>query len=82
MEHRVHRRDVGQERLRGTDVRGRLLAPDVLLARLQRHAVSLAAAGIDGNADDPSGRLADERLAGGEEGRMRTAIAERHAETL
>jgi hypothetical protein len=35
---RVHGGDVGEQRLRGADVGRRLVAPDVLLARLHRHA--------------------------------------------
>jgi hypothetical protein len=35
---RVHRRHHREQHLRGADVRGRLLAADVLLARLQREA--------------------------------------------
>ena len=63
VEHGVHRRHVGQQRLRGADVGGRLLAADVLLARLQRHAVGRAALRVHRHADDAAGRLADVRLA-------------------
>ena len=47
VEDRVHRGDVGEQRLRGADVRGRLLAADVLLARLQRHAIGAMPARVD-----------------------------------
>ena len=36
---RVHRGDDGQQHLRGADVGGRLLAADMLLARLQRQPI-------------------------------------------
>ena len=44
---RVHARDHRQQHLRGADVRGRLVAADVLLARLQRQAVGRLAAAVD-----------------------------------
>ena len=78
----VHRRDIGQERLRRADVRRRLLAADVLFARLQRHAIRLVAARVDGEPDDAARRLPDVGLARGEECRVRTAAAEGHAEAL
>ncbi len=74
--------DVGEQGLRGADVRGGLLAPDVLLAGLQRHAERRLPVGVHRHADDAAGRLAHERLARGEERRMRAAVAHRHAEPL
>ncbi len=65
----VHRGHVGEERLRRADVRRRLLPPDVLLARRQRHPVRLVAVCIDRHADDAAGRLPDEGMAGREERR-------------
>ena len=56
--HGVHRRHVRRQRLRRTDVGGRLLAPDVLLARLERHAVGRAALGVLGDADQAPRHLA------------------------
>ena len=47
VEDRIHRRDVGEERLRRADVRGRLFAADVLLSGLQRHAICALAAGVN-----------------------------------
>ncbi len=52
VEHGVHRRDDGQQHLRRADVGRRLLAPDVLLARLKREAVGRIAPGIDRDADE------------------------------
>ena len=80
--HGIERGDVGEERLRGADVRGRLLAADVLLARLDRHPVGGLAVPIDGHADQAAGHLADVGVARGEERRVRTAVAERDAEAL
>jgi hypothetical protein len=68
--------------LRRADVRRGLLAPDVLLARLQREAIRASAICIDGNADEPSGHRALEAVAGGEISGVRTPIAHRHAEAL
>ena len=82
MIHRVHRRDVREQRLRRADVRRRLLAPDVLLARLECHAIGCPAARIDRNADDASRSLSDEGLARREKRCVRSAVAERHAEPL
>ena len=79
---RIHRRDVGQKRLRRADVGRRLLAADVLFARLQRHAIRLLAARVDRESDDAAWRLPHVGLARGEERRVRTAAAERHAEAL
>ena len=45
------------ERLVGADVAGRLLAADVLLARLQGEYVALAALPVAGRADQPAGHL-------------------------
>ena len=80
--HGVHRRDHGEEHLRGADVRGGLLPADVLLARLQGEAVGGAPGGVDRHADQPAGHRAAEVVAGGEEPGVRTAVAERHAEAL
>jgi hypothetical protein len=52
---RVHRSNHGKQDLGRADVRRRLFAPDVLFAGLQRQPVSLVAATIDGNADEPAG---------------------------
>ena len=63
-------------------LRGRLLAADVLLAGLQRHAQRRLAAAVDRDADDPARHGALVRVLGGEEGGVRPAIAHRHAEAL
>ncbi len=74
--------DVGQQGLGGTDVGGGLLAANVLLAGLHRHAQGGVAAGIAGDADDASGNGTLERVGGGEVGGMRAAVAHGNAETL
>ena len=43
----------GEQGLRGADITGRLLAADVLFARLQGEAVGGLAVAIDGNTDKP-----------------------------
>ncbi len=48
----VEGRHVGEQRLGGADVAGGLVAADVLLARLQRHAVGDVAGGVVAGADD------------------------------
>src|SRR5262249_59945830 len=77
----IHGRIPRGENLRGADVRGRLLAADVLLARLQGEPVSRLAAAIDGNADDAARKRALIDILGCDKGGVRTAVAHRHAET-
>ncbi len=71
-----------QQHLGGADVAGRLLAADVLLARLQRQAQGRVAGGIDAAADQTAGHLPLIGFRGGEECRVRAAEAHRHAEAL
>ena len=78
----VHPGDHGQQHLRRADVARRLLAPDVLLARLQRHPVRDVAVPILGDADETPRQLAHPFAARREERRVRSAVAERHAEAL
>ena len=80
--HRVEAGDVGEQRLRRADVGGRLLPADVLLARLQRHAVRRVAVRVHRDAHDAAGHLARVLLERREERRVRAAVAERHAEPL
>ena len=82
MEHGVHRRDDGEQHLRRADVRRRLLAADMLLARLQGQAIGAVAPGVDGHADEPAGQRALVGVAGGHVGGMRTAVAHRHTVAL
>ena len=54
---RVHRRDHGEQHLRGADVAGRLLPADVLLPGLQREPVGRLTVGVRTNPDQPAGQL-------------------------
>ena len=78
----VHARDVGQQRLRGADVRRGALAPDVLLAGLEGHAVRPAPPRVHRHADHPPRHLPGAGAAGREERGVRPAAARRHAEAL
>src|SRR5690349_24161763 len=82
MPHRVHARDHGEEHLRGADVARRLLAPDVLLARLERHAKRRPAVRVARHTDDATREQALEFVACREECRVRTTEAHRHTKTL
>jgi hypothetical protein len=78
----VHAGHDGEQHLRRADVAGGLLATDVLLARLQRHAERGPAVDILRHADDATRHVALELVPGGEEGGMRAAIAHRYTEAL
>ena len=80
--HRIHAGHDRQQCLCGTDVGSGLLAADMLLARLQRHAQRGVAVGIDRHADDAPRHRALVRIVAGEVGRVRAAVAHRHAEAL
>ena len=82
MPHRIHAGHHREEDLRGADVGGRLLAPDVLLAGLQRQPVCGVAGGVDRDADEAARHLPleagpDRHVAG-----VRAAEAHRDAEPL
>ncbi len=82
MKHPIHRGHDRQKRLRSADIRGGFLAPDMLLAGLQRQAVSLVAARINTDPHNPPRHSAFERIAARHEGGMRATIAHRHAKAL
>src|SRR5207248_6120259 len=72
-------REVDQSRQRQQglvrrDVRRRLLAPDVLLARLEGEDIAALARGVYRLADDPAGHPADELGAGGDEAVVRASV--------
>ena len=71
-----------QQRLVRADVAGGLVAPDVLLARLQGHDEGALAVEVRGHADEPAGDLADERVGRGEDPEVRAAVLRRDAERL
>ncbi len=78
----VHRSENRRQHLRGADVGGRLLAPDVLLAGLQRHADGGISGAVLRHADDPAGHLALELVAHRHEGGVRPAVTHRQPEAL
>ena len=80
--HGIEAGDVRQQGLRGADVRGGALAPDMLLACLQRHAIGRVAVTVHRQADDAPRGLPRELGARREERRMRSAVPQRHAEAL
>ena len=78
----VHGGDIGQQRLRGADVAGRLVPADVLFAGLQREPVGGFAVHVDRHADQPAGQHAlqpgpDRHVPG-----VRAAEEQRHTEPL
>ena len=79
---RIHARHNSKQHLRGADVARRLVATDVLLARLQRQPECRIARAIARLAHEPAGHDPLERLAAGKEARVRTAKAQRNAEAL
>ena len=78
----VHARDDCEQNLRSADVARRLLAADVLLARLERHAQRRLSIGVARDADDASRDMALELVARREESSVRSAISERNSEAL
>ncbi len=80
--HRIQTGDVRQQRLCGADIRRRLLATNVLLPGLQRHAIRGVAVRVDRHADDPARRLSQVPVERGKECSVRSAVAERNAESL
>lgn len=78
----VEARHVGQQHLGGTDVGVGLLAADMLLAGLHRHAQGTLAAGVLGNAYDATRHGALVGVAGGEEGGVGATVPHGHAEAL
>lgn len=75
-------RSRGGWRLCGADIGGGLVASDVLLASLHRHAVSGLARGIDAHPYDPPRHLARQVTRGGEEAGVRPSKAEGHPQPL
>ena len=80
--HGVHRGHHRQQHLRRADVGGRLLAPDVLLARLQRKPQRGVAVGVDREADEATGQRALEPCADAHVGGVRPAEPDRDPEAL
>ena len=82
VENRIHRSDDSEQHLRRANIGCRALAADVLLARLQRQPVGAIAARIHRNADEAAGKAPLVFVSSGHIGRVRAAVAHRHAVTL
>ena len=78
----VHHARQRVQRLRRADVRCRLLAPDVLLARLQRQHEAAAPVDVLGFTGDPSRHAANLGLGGAEEAEGGAAVVQAVAERL
>ena len=78
----VHGRDDGQQDLRRTDIRRRLFAADMLLARLQCEAIGAVALGVHRNTDEPAGHRALMSIPRRHVGGVRPAIPHRHTVAL
>ena len=72
----------GAQRLVGADVAGSLVAADVLLAGTQRHDVGAAALQVQRAADEATGDLPHQRVAGGEDAEVGPAVLRRDAQRL
>ena len=82
MPYGVHARHGGQQGLGGADVRGGLLAFDVLFAGLQGHAVARVPVLVLAPADDASGHVALVFVARGEVGGRRSSVEQGGAQPL
>jgi len=80
--HGVETRDHREQDLRRTDVAGGLLAANVLLARLQRHAQRGLAVPVHRDADDAARHVTLPGVLRGEKRRVRTAVTHGYAEAL
>ena len=78
----VHRGDHGEQHLRRADVGGRLVAADVLLARLERQSVRRAAGTVHGHTDEAAREVTLEAGAHRHEPCVRPAVEEGYAEAL
>ena len=78
----VHRRHDREQHLGGADVGGRLVAADVLLARLQGEAVGRAPLGVDRHPDQAARQVSLEPGAHRHVRRVRAAVEQRDAEPL
>ncbi len=78
----VDRGGQGEERLVGADVAGRLVAPDVLLARAHGHHEGALSVEVGRHPDETPGDLADERVGRGQDPEVRPAVLRRDPERL
>lgn len=77
----VHGGNVGEESLGRADVARRLLATNVLLARLEGETVRRSSLGVLGQSDQASRHPALERVGAGEEGSVGSSVCHRDSET-
>ncbi len=82
VKNRIESGHYGQKRLGRADIARRLLAPDMLLARLKAQPVCPPSRRIDRHAHDPPRHRPFIVVAARHERRVRSAIAQRHAEPL
>ena len=78
-EHGAH---VGQKRLRGANVGGGLVAPDVLFARLQRQSKCVISLSVSRDADHSSRHHSQQLLSHREKAGVRPSVTKGNAETL
>ena len=78
----VEARHHGQQSLGGTDVRGRLVATNMLLAGLQRQTVCRGTLGVLGHTHEAARHLSLQGIDAGHKAGVRTAEEQRHTETL
>src|SRR5688572_19714069 len=78
----VHACHHGKKNLSGAHVARRFFAPDVLLARLQRHPERRSSVGVAGDSDDSAGNQTLELIARCEVRRVRASISQRNAKSL
>ncbi len=79
---RIKRGHISQQSLRGTDVRGRFFAANVLLASLHCHAQCWVTFSVNRHADHAAGHSAFVRFTRGHKGGVWAAITHRDTETL
>src|SRR5689334_8842266 len=79
---RVHRCNDREQNLRGTNVTGRLVATDVLLARLERKPICRSTFGIVRDADESARHVTFVLITRREVGGVRSAESEWNAEPL
>ena len=78
----VDRRGQREQRLIGADVGGRLLPPDVLLARAHRHHERPLPVEVLGHAHEPARDLADQGVGAGDDPEVRAAVLGRDPQRL
>ena len=78
----IDARGEGEQRLVRADVAGGLVAPDVLLARAERHHERPLAPDVGRHPDEAAGDLADEPVGRGEDPEVRAAVLRRDPERL